>query len=91
VEEEQHEIIERIEISRASDERLRVVLVIGSFPDAVSQSLGREHEGVEISVLVNIQANPPLLDVQVAALERAQEMIAEQTAAIREAIQLDQT
>jgi hypothetical protein len=76
----------RIEISNASDGLLRARPTIGELADAPTRWNEPEPEGVEISVLVDTPANPQLLSVHVAALERAQEMIAKQIAALRRAI-----
>ena len=75
----------RIEITSLKDGSLRVRLMIGEVADGRTHDFEAEPEGVEISVLVDIPDNPPLLDVHVAALERAQEMIAEQIAALQRA------
>ena len=75
-----------IEISNASDGRLRIRLTIGQVADGPTQWNEPDPEGVEISVLVQSPHNPPLLSVHVAALERAREMIDEQIATLRKPI-----
>jgi hypothetical protein len=78
--------IYHVEISRADNDRLRVEFTVGEFPDNISSALGRDPEGVRISVLVDTQANPRLLGVERDALERARVILREQLAAIDEAI-----
>jgi hypothetical protein len=79
--------IYHVEISRADDDRLRAEFTVGELPDKVAAPFGPPPEGVRISVLVRTQANPQLLNVQLLALCRAEELIQAQIQAIRAAIE----
>jgi hypothetical protein len=79
--------IYHVEITQADNDRLRVSLTVGAFPDNISSALGRDDEGVQISVLVSTQANPPLLNVELVALRRAEQLIQDQIRGLVAAIE----
>lgn len=79
--------IYHVEISRADHDQLRAEFTVGELPDKIVAPHGRPPEGVRVSVLVKTQANPQLLNVQLLALQRAEELIQAQIQAVRAAIE----
>jgi len=78
--------VEVVKLFRVSDTATRITLRIGKhWPEDIDESDGLDCS-VVASVVAGLPANPPLLDVQLAALKLARSLIKQQIAALGEAI-----
>ena len=76
-----------LRIERVDDSQTRITFRLGAPWSRDPHGMAPEEgESVLISVLARLPANPPLLDVQVAALKKARSLIAAQIQALEAAI-----